>query len=250
MRDTGEWYGAYAERVAAITAAYNAALVARAGADLVPLLVAHSWWAACASTSARGERELHIGDAYTATPQAIPPGPQYVALGHIHAPQAVPGAPVPAEYAGSLLAARLRRGRRDQAGRDRRRRAGPARDGRGRSRSRRPTARPRDGDVGRARRSGGRARATRTSTSPVRVGGTDPDARPPGRRDLPLPGQRPGRRDRRTAAAGVCREAGVGRTTRSSTPSSSDASTTATPPPELLALLREVLEERRCVRVS
>jgi exonuclease SbcD len=27
-----------------------------------------------------------------------------VALGHIHAPQAVPGAPVPAQYAGSLLA--------------------------------------------------------------------------------------------------------------------------------------------------
>jgi exonuclease SbcD len=51
----------------------------------------------------RSERELHIGDAYTATPQAIPAGPQYVALGHIHAPQPVPGAPVPAAYAGSLL---------------------------------------------------------------------------------------------------------------------------------------------------
>ena len=45
-----------------------------------------------------------MGDAYTATPQAIPAGPQYVAMGHIHAPQKVPGAPVPAEYAGSLLA--------------------------------------------------------------------------------------------------------------------------------------------------
>ena len=51
----------------------------------------------------RGERELHMGDAYTATAQAIPAGPQYVAMGHIHAPQPVPGAPVPAEYAGSLL---------------------------------------------------------------------------------------------------------------------------------------------------
>ena len=50
------------------------------------------------------ERELHIGDAYSATAQAIPAGPQYVALGHIHAPQPVPGAAVPAEYAGSLLA--------------------------------------------------------------------------------------------------------------------------------------------------
>ena len=53
---------------------------------------------------AHSERELHIGDAYTATAQAIPAGPQYVALGHIHAPQPVPGSPVPAAYAGSLLA--------------------------------------------------------------------------------------------------------------------------------------------------
>ncbi len=45
-----------------------------------------------------------MGDAYAATAQAIPPGPQYVAMGHIHAPQTVPGTPVPAEYAGSLLA--------------------------------------------------------------------------------------------------------------------------------------------------
>jgi exonuclease SbcD len=49
------------------------------------------------------ERELHVGEAYAATAHAIPPGPQYVALGHIHAPQDVPGAPVPARYAGSLL---------------------------------------------------------------------------------------------------------------------------------------------------
>ena len=51
----------------------------------------------------RGERALHMGEAYAATSEAIPPGPQYVALGHIHAPQPVPGAKVPAEYAGSLL---------------------------------------------------------------------------------------------------------------------------------------------------
>jgi len=44
-----------------------------------------------------------MGEAYTATAEAIPPGPQYVALGHIHAPQRVPGAQVPAEYAGSIL---------------------------------------------------------------------------------------------------------------------------------------------------
>ena len=72
----------------------------------MPILVAHFLvnGVSMGHEGPRGERELHMGDAYTATPQAIPAGPQYVAMGHIHAPQKVPGAPVPAEYAGSLLA--------------------------------------------------------------------------------------------------------------------------------------------------
>lgn len=102
MAATGRWYGQYAEKVAAIAAAYNAALVERAGTDLVPILVAHLMVSGVRVS--HSERELHIGDAYAATTQAIPAGPQYVALGHIHAPQPVPGSPVPAEYAGSLLA--------------------------------------------------------------------------------------------------------------------------------------------------
>lgn len=105
MRDAGGWYGAYANRVAAITGAYNEALVGMAGAGIVPILVAHFLvnGVKVARGAPRGERELHMGDAYAATPQAIPPGPQYVAMGHIHAPQPVPGAAVPAHYAGSLL---------------------------------------------------------------------------------------------------------------------------------------------------
>lgn len=101
MREAGQWYGQYAERVARLCEAYNDALVQRAGTDLVPLLVAH--FMVSGVRVAHSERELHIGEAYSATAQAIPPGPQYVALGHIHAPQAVPGSPVPAQYAGSLL---------------------------------------------------------------------------------------------------------------------------------------------------
>jgi len=106
MKEAGEWYGEYAGRVAGITARYNDALVRRAGADLVAILVAHFLVSGVRIDrgAPRGERELHMGDAYAATSQAIPPGPQYVAMGHIHAPQKVPGAPVPAEYAGSLLA--------------------------------------------------------------------------------------------------------------------------------------------------
>jgi DNA repair protein SbcD/Mre11 len=106
MRDAGEWYRGYADRIAAITGRYNEALVERAGADLVPILVAHFLvnGVKVGRDAPRGERELHMGDAYAATAQAIPAGPQYVAMGHIHAPQTVPGTPVPAEYAGSLLA--------------------------------------------------------------------------------------------------------------------------------------------------
>jgi exonuclease SbcD len=106
MREAGEWYRTYADKVAAITRAYNEALVAAAGADAVPILMAHFMVGGVKVDrgAPRGERELHMGEAYTATPQSIPPGPQYVAMGHIHAPQKVPGSPVPAEYAGSLLA--------------------------------------------------------------------------------------------------------------------------------------------------
>lgn len=108
MLEAGEWYKAYAQKVAAITAAYNDALIARVATDpqLVPILVAHFMVGGVKIDKAapRGERELHMGDAYAATAQSIPAGPQYVAMGHIHAPQAVPGAPVPAHYAGSLLA--------------------------------------------------------------------------------------------------------------------------------------------------
>jgi magnesium chelatase subunit D len=84
-----------------ILAPFDAALVARAGTDLVPLLVAH--FMVGGVKVGGSERELHVGGAYVASAQAIPPGPQYVALGHIHAPQAIPGSPVPGQYAGSLL---------------------------------------------------------------------------------------------------------------------------------------------------
>jgi exonuclease SbcD len=106
MREAGEWYRAYADKVAAITRAYNEALIAAAGTDSVPILMAHFMVGGVKVDrgAPRGERELHMGEAYAATAQSIPAGPQYVAMGHIHAPQQVPGAPVPAHYAGSLLA--------------------------------------------------------------------------------------------------------------------------------------------------
>ena len=101
-----EHYKKYADRLRRITEAYAQAAERRAGSDGVTVLAAHFLVGGVkvhGHGAPRGERELHMGQIYAADPRAIPVGPQYVALGHIHAPQRVPGAVVPAEYAGSLL---------------------------------------------------------------------------------------------------------------------------------------------------
>ncbi len=106
VAEADEWYKKYADRLRAISEAYATYADSLAGADGVTFLVAHFLVGGSkvhGHGAPRGERALHIGEAYAATTEAIPPGPQYVAMGHIHAPQAVPGARVPAEYAGSLL---------------------------------------------------------------------------------------------------------------------------------------------------
>jgi exonuclease SbcD len=50
-----------------------------------------------------GERELTMGITYAVSPHAMPSGLDYIALGHVHRPQAVPGVAVPARYAGSPM---------------------------------------------------------------------------------------------------------------------------------------------------
>ena len=104
--EVSEHYKQYADRVRAISEAYSTYAGKLAESDAVQFLVAHflvGGFKVRGHGAPRGERVLHMGEAYTATSEAIPPGPQYVAMGHIHAPQPVPGARVPAEYAGSLL---------------------------------------------------------------------------------------------------------------------------------------------------
>jgi exonuclease SbcD len=105
MRRADRWYGDYADRIRRVCEVYAAAVGDRRGSDGIGLLVSHFMVGGVKvrSGAPRGERELHMGEAYTATAQAIPTSLDYVAMGHIHAPQPVPGAPVPAEYAGSLL---------------------------------------------------------------------------------------------------------------------------------------------------
>ncbi len=157
MRDTGEWYGAYADRVAAITAVFNArSSTPRAATS--SRSSSRTSWSAALHVGRFGERELHVGEAYAATSQAIPPGPQYVA--HRAHPRAAGRArrPGPRPVRGVALALDF-----GEAGETKRvvvveaepgrlgdGRVGPARE--------RPSARARGGDLGRARRSRGRAR--------------------------------------------------------------------------------------------
>lgn len=54
--------------------------------------------------SSDSERTLQLGSAMLVDPSCLPAAAQYVALGHLHRPQAVSGSPVPARYAGSPLA--------------------------------------------------------------------------------------------------------------------------------------------------
>ena len=56
-----------------------------------------------APRSAAASGPLTIGDIFAVAPQGLPITPQYIALGHVHRPQAVTAAGVPTRYAGSLL---------------------------------------------------------------------------------------------------------------------------------------------------
>ena len=105
MAQADAWYGEYADRVRKVTESYAAALGVLAGPGDATFLLAHFMVGGVKVDMAapRGERDLHIGQAYAATDAAVPTTLDYVAMGHIHAPQPVPGARVPAEYAGSLL---------------------------------------------------------------------------------------------------------------------------------------------------
>lgn len=72
--------------------------------DTVNILLAHVFLSGAAVAPEGGERQLHIGEIYAVPPQAIPPGVQYAALGHVHNPEQPRSfALANAYYSGSLL---------------------------------------------------------------------------------------------------------------------------------------------------
>ncbi|MEM8960106.1 MAG: exonuclease SbcCD subunit D [Acidobacteriota bacterium] len=67
----------------------------------VNLLLAHTHVSGAMLSGS--ERRIHVADEWAAEARALPAGCHYAALGHLHKPQPIPGAPCLARYAGSAL---------------------------------------------------------------------------------------------------------------------------------------------------
>ncbi len=95
-----QWFGAYADGVAGVLRAMCEGF----DADTVNLLATHVFIDHARIASVDGsERRLQIGQTYAVAAASLPTAPQYIALGHVHEPQEILGAPVPTAYSGSLL---------------------------------------------------------------------------------------------------------------------------------------------------
>lgn len=92
----------YASGVADVIGEYSAELTERrrhaGGAAILVghLMVDHA-------RAGGGEREITMGIAYTISSAALPRNLDYIALGHVHRPQPIPGLDAPGRYAGSPI---------------------------------------------------------------------------------------------------------------------------------------------------
>jgi exonuclease SbcD len=94
---TEAWYQSYAEGMGRLLAAMTELF----RPDRVNVLMAHLF--TDGAIPGGGEHQITIGIEYAISPSRLPASASYVALGHVHRPQAVRGAPSPTRYAGSLL---------------------------------------------------------------------------------------------------------------------------------------------------
>lgn len=92
-----EPYQAYAEQLPRLVGA----LCAQLDPEAVTVLAGHAF--VSGARLGGGERELTIGQIFAINAATLPTTVQYIALGHVHRAQDVPGAATPARYAGSLL---------------------------------------------------------------------------------------------------------------------------------------------------
>ena len=97
FRATEAWHQSYAEGMGVLLAAMTQPF----RADRVNVLLAHLF--TDGAIPGGGEHKITIGIEYAVSPARLPATAGYVALGHVHRPQVVKGAPSPTRYAGSLL---------------------------------------------------------------------------------------------------------------------------------------------------
>src|SRR5204863_8863700 len=91
------WYQSYAEGLGGLMSGMASAFLA----DRVNILLAHLF--TDGAIPGGGEHQITIGIEYAVSPSRLPATASYVALGHVHRPQAVAAAPSATRYAGSLL---------------------------------------------------------------------------------------------------------------------------------------------------
>ena len=91
------WHLSYADGMGRLLAAMAGGF----RSDHVNVVLAHLF--ADGALLGGGERPAVIGGVYAIAPSRLPGDAAYIALGHVHRPQAVAGSPAPARYAGSLV---------------------------------------------------------------------------------------------------------------------------------------------------
>lgn len=97
MAGENEPHARYAARLERVLAA----LAASFGAGTVNLLLAHVLVAG--ARFGTGERQLHLGEIFAVHADKLPASATYAALGHLHRPQEIVGAPCRAAYSGSPI---------------------------------------------------------------------------------------------------------------------------------------------------
>jgi DNA repair protein SbcD/Mre11 len=97
FEDVGKGYVDFDESMGRVIAAYEAAF----RPDAVNVLMGHLFVGG--AEPGGSEREITIGADYAVSATRLPKTASYVALGHIHKPQKIKGAPGDARYCGSLL---------------------------------------------------------------------------------------------------------------------------------------------------
>ena len=95
--DIAAGYNEYDDGMGSLLAAYEK----RFRTDSVNIVMGHMF--VTGAKPAGSERQITIGADYAVSPMRLPATATYVALGHIHRPQKVSGAPCEARYSGSLI---------------------------------------------------------------------------------------------------------------------------------------------------